>query len=186
MIVATLQICGKWASEKDDLNMDSNSWRAKGPSGLRNEGGMLSGPPAFLPFIFLMADSNSSIWSGAQLSSSTEDALRQFLSWLLVDVTIRLWYVEFADPDLLVYEDVSFFSYEDVRFDISDGSTVAGHCIIRRVGIRSIIQTLNEFPNVWAIWIQHCILRKIFLTFCLGLVDNLLGFMTSIDPLLSI
>ena len=41
--------------------MDSNSWRAKGPSDLRNEGGMLSGPAAFLPFIFLMADSNSSI-----------------------------------------------------------------------------------------------------------------------------
>ena len=144
MIVATLQICGQWASAKDDLNMDSNSWRAKGPSDLRNEGGMLSGPAAFLPFIFLMADSNSSIWSGAQLLSSTEDALRQFLSWLLVDVTIRLWYVEFADPDLLVYEDVSFFSYEDVRFDISHGSTVVGHRIIRRVGIRITIQTLNE------------------------------------------
>ena len=26
--------------------MDSNSWRAKGPSDLRNEGGMLSGPAA--------------------------------------------------------------------------------------------------------------------------------------------
>ena len=33
---------------------------------------------------------------------------------------------------------------------------------------------------------QHCILKKIFPTFCLGLVGNLLGFMTGIDPLLSI
>ena len=56
MIVATLQIRGQWASEKDELNMDSNSWRAKGPNDLRNEGGMLSGPAAPLPFIFSMAD----------------------------------------------------------------------------------------------------------------------------------
>ena len=36
--------------------MDSSSWRAKGPNDLRNEGGMLSGPAAPLPFIFFMAD----------------------------------------------------------------------------------------------------------------------------------
>ena len=36
--------------------MDSNSWRAKGPSELRNDGGMLSGSAFPLPFIFLMAD----------------------------------------------------------------------------------------------------------------------------------
>ena len=43
--------------------MDSNSWRAKGPSDLRNEGGILSGPAAPLPFIFLMADCISLIRS---------------------------------------------------------------------------------------------------------------------------
>ena len=61
IIVATLQMFRQWASEKDELNMDSNSWRAKGPGDLRNEGGMLSGSAASLPFIFLMADSNSPI-----------------------------------------------------------------------------------------------------------------------------
>ena len=49
------------ASEKDDLNMDSNSRRIKGLSNLKNEAGMFSGPSAPLPFIFLMADSNSPI-----------------------------------------------------------------------------------------------------------------------------
>ena len=51
MIVATLQIRGQWASEDDELNMDNNPWRAKGPSDLRNEGGMLLGPAATLPFV---------------------------------------------------------------------------------------------------------------------------------------
>ena len=46
MTVATLQIRGQCASEKDESNMDSNSWRAEGLSDLRNEDGMLSGPAA--------------------------------------------------------------------------------------------------------------------------------------------
>ena len=58
MIAATLQMRGQWASEKDELNMDSNSWRTTGPSDLRNEGGMLSGPAARLPLIFLIVDYN--------------------------------------------------------------------------------------------------------------------------------
>ena len=41
--------------------MDSNTWRANGPSDLRNEGGMLRGPAAPLQSIILMADSNSPI-----------------------------------------------------------------------------------------------------------------------------
>ena len=49
MIVATLQIHGQLAIENDELNMDNNSWRAKGPSDLRNEGGILSGPA--LPYL---------------------------------------------------------------------------------------------------------------------------------------
>ena len=53
--------------------------RPKEPSDLRNEGGMLSGPAAPLPFIFLMADSSSPIWSGAQLSLETDGAFRCFL-----------------------------------------------------------------------------------------------------------
>ena len=61
MIAATLQMRGQRASEKDELNMHSNSWRAKGPSDLRNEGGMLSEPAARLPFIFLIVDYNSPI-----------------------------------------------------------------------------------------------------------------------------
>ena len=65
------------ASEKDDLNMDSNSRRIKGLRNLKNEAGMLSGPSAPLPFTFLMADYNSPISSGVQLSSLTDGALRQ-------------------------------------------------------------------------------------------------------------
>ena len=49
MIVATLQIRGQWASENDELNMDKNSWRAKGPSDLRNEGGIFQGQ--LLPYL---------------------------------------------------------------------------------------------------------------------------------------
>ena len=56
--------------------MDNNSWRVKGLIDLRNEGGMLSGPPAFLSFIFLMADCDSSVRSGVQLPSSTDGVLR--------------------------------------------------------------------------------------------------------------
>ena len=83
MIFATLQMRGQWASEKNELNMNSNSWRTKRPSHLRNEAGMFSGPAAPLSFTFLMADSWSPIWNGAQLSSSTDGALRRFLNcWL--------------------------------------------------------------------------------------------------------
>lgn len=59
MIVATLYIGGQWVSEKDELNIDSISWRVTGPSDLKNKGEMLSGPAAPLYFMFLMADSNS-------------------------------------------------------------------------------------------------------------------------------
>ena len=64
--------------------MDSNSWRAKGPSDLRKDGGiMLSGPAAPLLFAFLMAGKNSPIWSGAQLSLSADGALSCLLKWRL-------------------------------------------------------------------------------------------------------
>ena len=57
--------------------------RTKGPSHLRNEAGILSRPAAPLSFTFLMADTSSPIWNGAQLSSSTDGALRRFLNcWL--------------------------------------------------------------------------------------------------------
>ena len=46
MTMTTIQICGQCARKRYELSMDSNSWRAKGPSDLRNEGGMLSGPAA--------------------------------------------------------------------------------------------------------------------------------------------
>ena len=70
MIGATLQICGQLASENDELNMENNSWRAKGLGDLRNESGILSGPAAPLPFIFLMADCSLLIRSGVHLSLS--------------------------------------------------------------------------------------------------------------------
>ena len=42
--------------------MDNNSWRAKGPSALRKECGMLSRSAAPLPFILLMANCSSPIF----------------------------------------------------------------------------------------------------------------------------
>ena len=61
MIMPTLQIRGQCAGEKDECNVDSNSWRAKGLSDLRKEGGMLSEPATPLHFIFCVADNNSAI-----------------------------------------------------------------------------------------------------------------------------
>ena len=81
MFVATPQIPGQSASKKDEFNMDSNSWRAKGLSDLRNESRMLSRPAA--PF-FLIADCNSPIRSGAQLPSSTNGTLRRSLNFRLM------------------------------------------------------------------------------------------------------
>ena len=46
MIVATHQMHAQGASEKDELNMDSNSWMAKRPDDLRNEGRTLPEPTA--------------------------------------------------------------------------------------------------------------------------------------------
>ena len=77
IMIATLQILGQWAREKDELNKDSNSWRAKGPSDLRNNGGM-SVPAAPLFFTFLMAYNNSPIWKGAQLSLSVDGVVSRF------------------------------------------------------------------------------------------------------------
>ena len=80
----------------------------------------------------------------------------------------------------MVNEDVSF------RFNISYGSTVVGHSFVRRVSIRSTVETLNNFPHVRTVGIGHCVLEKIFPIFCFGLVDRLVSFMTSIYPLLAI
>ena len=132
MIVATLQIRGQWANQNDELNMDSISWRTKRTSDLRNKGVMLSGPAAPLPFIFLMADNNSPIWSGAPAFIANKWCFKTFLE-LSVDVTIGLWHIEFADPSVMVYEDVGF------GFDVSDGSTVVGRFFDERVGISSAV-----------------------------------------------
>ena len=64
--------------------MDSNSLRAKEPSDLRNEGGILFGPTAPLPFIFVMADCSSLIRIGAQVSSSADGTLIFFLNCRLM------------------------------------------------------------------------------------------------------
>ena len=69
--------------------MDNNSWRARGPSALRNEGGMLSRPAAPLPFILFMADCSSSIRVGGQLLSSTDGAWRHFLNRRLISRSDR-------------------------------------------------------------------------------------------------
>ena len=81
MIVPTLQIRGQWASEKDELNMDSNSWRAKVPNDLRNEGGMFSGPAAPLPFIFFMANINPP--REVEHSFHCQQMVRWYVSWIV-------------------------------------------------------------------------------------------------------
>ena len=75
--------------------MDSNYWRGKEPSDWRNDGGILSGPSAPFHFIFLMADNNSSIWSGSFIISRW--CIELFFE-LTVEVLISLWHVKFANP----------------------------------------------------------------------------------------
>ena len=41
-------------------------------------------------------------------------------------------------------------------------------------------------PHIWVVWIRHCILKEIFPSLCLGLINSLSGFTASIDPLLSV
>ena len=62
-----------------------------------------------------MADNNSPSWSGAPAFIANKWCFKTFLE-LSVDVTIGLWHIEFADPSVMVYEDVGF------GFDVSDGS----------------------------------------------------------------
>ena len=69
-------------------------------------------------------------------------------------------------------------------FSINDGSAVVGHGFVRRSSIRSTVK--NNFPHVWTVGIGHRVLEKIFPTLCLGLVDCLVNFMTSVYPLLAI
>ena len=78
------------------------------------------------------------------------------------------------------------YEYFGFGFDVSDGSTVVGHCFIWRVGIRSTVQTLDNFPHIWATRIRHCVLKEIFPTFCLCFVDSLGDFKAIINPLLSV
>ena len=63
-------------------------------------------------------------------------------------------------------------------FSISDGSAVVGHGFVRRSSIRSTVK--NNFPHVWTVGIGHRVLEKIFPTLCLGLVDCLVNFTTSV------
>ena len=109
MIVATLQIRGQWAIENDELNMDNNSWRAKGRSDLRNEGGILSGPAASLPFIFLIADCNLLIRSGAQLLSSNDGTFKCFLNCRLVS-----W----SDCDILSSLSLTYWLMKTLALDL--------------------------------------------------------------------
>ena len=52
IMMVTIQIGGQSGRWNDALNVENSSWRAKGPSDLRNGGGMSSGPAAPLCFIF--------------------------------------------------------------------------------------------------------------------------------------
>ena len=76
--------------------------------------------------------------------------------------------------------------YVSFRFDISDGSTVVGHGLVRRVSIRSTVKTLNNFPHVWTVGTRHHVFKKIFPAFLLGLINCLGSFTTSVYPLLAI
>ena len=147
--MATLQILGEWAREKDELNMDSNSWRAKRPNALRKDGGMSSGPAAPLLFVYLMADNNSHIWSGTQPSSSIDGA--SSVCWSDVEITICFWHVELANPGIAVHRNVSF------GFDATDIATVVRHGFVWWISIWGTVQTLNDFPHIWSIWVRHSI-----------------------------
>ena len=80
---------------------------------------------------------------------------------LSVEDLMVLRHAETADPDVFIYEFVVFGFY------VSDGSTFLRHCYW------TTVQTLNDFPHVLAVWIRQCVLKEIFPTFCLDLVDSL-------------
>ena len=162
-------MCGQWASEKDELKIDSNSWRANGMWHLRNEGGMLLGPAAPLPFIFMTADWSSPMWSKAELLSSTDGVLRRFLNCglrsplarnMLSLLTLAKWLMNALAWDLMLV-------------------------MVWLLRKTSTVQILDDFPYIWDLWIWHCVF-KIFPTFYLGIVDSFGGFTESIDPLQSI
>ena len=162
-------MCGQWASEKDELKIDSNSWRANGMWHLRNEGGMLLGPAAPLPFIFMTADRSSPMWSKAELLSSTDGVLRRFLNCglrsplarnMLSLLTLAKWLMNALVWDLMFV-------------------------MVWLLWKTSTVQILDDFLYIWDLWIWHCVF-KIFPTFCLGIVDSFGGFTESIDPLQSI
>ena len=126
----------------------------------------------------MMADSNSPTlkWSTAFIANRW--CVEAFLE-LSIEISIGSWLVKFPYPGIVIYE------YIDFGFDVGDGSTVMGHCFVWRVGIGGTDQTLDDFSHFCTIWIRHCVLKEIFPTFCLGLVDSLGRFTASIDPFLS-
>ena len=134
MVVATHQMRAQGASEKDELNMDSNSWWAKRPGDLRNEGRVLPGPAA-------------------------QHMVCWYVSWI-VDL-MGSWHAESADPGVFIYEFAVFGFY------VSDASPFVRHWY------RTTVQTLDDIPRILAVWIRQCILKEIFPTFCLDLVDSL-------------
>ena len=79
IMVATFQTCGQSARWNEALNMESSSWRATGPSDLRNVGGMLSGPAAPFHFIFWITNKSSDMLMEVQLLLSTDRIIRHFL-----------------------------------------------------------------------------------------------------------
>ena len=148
MIVATLQIRGQWASENDELKMDSNSWRAKGPSDLRNEGGILSGPAALLPFIFLMADCSSLIRIGAQLACLT--------------VTIIFYFCHSKNPlDVMknIFNSISIFSKKNFLVNKEKKQT----CYKKNKSLFSWRQNVMKNGHIFPLKVYHFQYDQIFL-----------------------
>ena len=62
-----------------------------------------------------------------------------------VEIRVFFGHVEFADPVIMIDEDVS------LRAGVGDCATVMRHGFIGRVGIWCAVKALNDFPYIWAV-----------------------------------
>ena len=125
IIILTLQTCGQWAREKDDLNIYSNSWRPNDLVTWEMKVECCQGQ--------LLLCTSSFWWQITHLKWSTAFIVGRLYVEVFFELT-SLWHVKFADPGIVLYEKVGF------EFDVSGGTIIVEHCFVWWVGIWSPIQ----------------------------------------------
>ena len=123
MIMTTLQIHGQCASERAKGPKDRLTWEKKG--GCCQDQLLLYFSSFWWQIVIHPIE--------VEHSFHRQQMMLWYVSWIASWYRDRMWHIKFVDPGLMLYEDVGF------GFDISDGSTLVGHCFVRRVGIRSTV-----------------------------------------------